>query len=156
MKNDLKTRTFVKVFRFRGEKKLRIPWCESIEKKKTTTTISIYLSKLCIQCLIVGSKDVFFLLLGVPQSTSLAGVIALSCVVVVLLIIVCGLIWQRRRAVPSERIQGEENVSFEGVEPSPDRQSNDEQASDLNTYIELKPRPSNHEQSHVPSEYQSL
>ena len=115
-----------------------------------------YLSRLCFQCLIVGSKDVFFLLLGVPQSTSLAGVIALSCVVVVLLIIVCGLIWQRRRAVPRERIQGEENVSFEGVEPSPDRQSNDEQASDLNTYLELKPRPSNHEQSHVPSEYQSL
>ena len=43
MKNDLKTRTFVKVFRFRGEKKLRIPWCESIEKKNNNNN-DIYLS----------------------------------------------------------------------------------------------------------------
>ena len=99
---------------------------------------------------------VYFLLLGIPQSIFLASVITLSCAVVVLLIIVCGLIWQRRRAVPSERIQGKEKVDFDGVKSSPDRRSNDEPASDPNTYMELKARPSNHEESHVPTEYQSL
>ena len=99
---------------------------------------------------------VYFLLLGIPQSIFLASVITLSCAVVVLLIIVCGLIWQQRRAVPSERIQGKEKVDFDGVKSSPDRQSNDEPASDPNTYMELKARPSNHEESHVPTEYQSL
>ena len=106
--------------------------------------------------MIVGSKVVCFLLLGIPQSIFLASVIALSCALVVLLIIVCGLIWQRRRAVPSERIQGKEKVDFDGVKSSPDRLSNYEQALDPNTYMELKARPSNHEQSHVPTEYQSL
>ena len=66
------------------------------------------------------------------------------------------LIWQRRRAVPSERIQGKEKVDFDGVKSSPDRLSNYEQALDPNTYMELKARSSNHEQSHVPTEYQSL
>ena len=99
---------------------------------------------------------VYFLLLGIPQSIFLASVITLSCAVVLLLIIVCGLIWQQRRAVPSERIQGKEKVDFDGVKSSPDRQFNDEPASDPNTYMELKTRPSNHEESHVPTEYQSL
>ena len=99
---------------------------------------------------------VYFLLLGIPQSIFLASVITLCCAVVVLLIIVCGLIWQQRRAVPSERIQGKEKVDFDGVKSSPDRQSNDEPASDPNTYMELKARPSNHDESHVPTEYQSL
>ena len=66
------------------------------------------------------------------------------------------LIWQRRRAVPSERIQGKEKVDFDGVKSSQDRLSNYEQALDPNTYMELKARSSNHEQSHVPTEYQSL
>ena len=104
----------------------------------------------------VGSKVVGFPLQGIPRNIFLASVIALSCAVVVLLIIICGLIWQRRRAVPSERIQGKEKVDFHGVKSSPDRQSNDEQASDPNTYMELKARLPNHKQSHVPTEYQSL
>ena len=104
----------------------------------------------------VGSKVVGFPSQGIPRNIFLASVIALSCAVVVLLIIICGLIWQRRRAVPSERIQGKEKVDFDGVKSSPDRQSNDEPASDPNTYMELKARPSNHEESHVPTEYQSL
>ena len=104
----------------------------------------------------VGSKVVGFPSQGIPRNIFLASVIALSCAVVVLLIIICGLIWQRRRAVPSERIQGKEKVDFHGVKSSPDRQSNDEQASDPNTYMELKARLPNHKQSLVPTEYQSL
>ena len=51
------------------------------------------------------------------------------------------------RAVPSGRIQGKGKVDFDGVKSSPDRQSSYEQALDPNTYLELKARPSNHEQS---------
>ncbi|XP_066015596.1 protein sidekick-1-like isoform X3 [Pocillopora verrucosa] len=89
------------------------------------------------------------------QSIFLASVIAFSCIVVVLLIIICGLIWQRRRAVPSRRTQGNEKVDFDGVKSSTDQQLRDQHASDPDLYMELKPRPSNQE-SHVPSEYQSL
>ncbi|XP_022805719.1 receptor-type tyrosine-protein phosphatase F-like isoform X3 [Stylophora pistillata] len=87
------------------------------------------------------------------QSSLLAGVIALSFIVFVLLIIICGLVWQRRRAVPDKRIQSKEEIDFDGVKSSPDQLTSDEQSSDPNTYMELKPRPSNQE-SHVPSEYQ--
>ncbi|XP_022808476.1 uncharacterized protein LOC111345457 [Stylophora pistillata] len=89
------------------------------------------------------------------QSILLAGIIALSFIVFVLLIIICGLIWQRRRAVPNKTIQSNEEIDFDGVKSSPYQLSSNEQASDPNTYMELKPRPSNQE-SHVPSEYQSL
>ena len=102
----------------------------------------------------VGSKVVGFPSQGIPRSIFLASVIALCCAVVVFLIIICGLICQRRRAVPSERIQGKEKVDFDGVKSSPDRQSNDEPASDPNTYMELKAKLPNHK--HVPTEYQSL
>ncbi|PFX30094.1 Coagulation factor V [Stylophora pistillata] len=88
------------------------------------------------------------------QSIFFAGVIALSCIVVVLLIIICGLIWQYRRAV-HKRIQRKQRVDFDGVKSSPDQQSSDEHASDPNTYMELKPRPSIQE-SQVLTEYQSL
>ena len=73
------------------------------------------------------------------ESILLAIVIALSCLVVVLLIMNSVFIWQRRRAVKS----------------SPDQQSSDQQASVQSLYMELKPRPTN-QQSHVPTEYQSL
>ena len=73
------------------------------------------------------------------QSILLAIVIALSCLVVVSLIMNGVFIWQRRRAVKS----------------SPDQQSSDQQASVPSLYLELKPRPTN-QQSHVPTEYQSL
>ena len=104
--------------------------------------------------MIAGSKVVCFLLPD-TQSILLAGVIALSFIVFVLLIIICGLIWQRRRAVPNKRIQSKEEIDFDGVKSSPYQLSSNEQASDPNTYMELKPRPSNQE-SHVPSEYQLL
>ncbi|XP_022783237.1 uncharacterized protein LOC111324018 [Stylophora pistillata] len=89
------------------------------------------------------------------QSIFFASVIALSCIVVVLLIIICGLIWQWRRAVHYKRIPNKEKVDFDGVKSSPDQQSRDKQASDRSTYMELKPRPSTQE-SRVPTEYQSL
>ena len=89
------------------------------------------------------------------QSIFLASVIALSCIVVVLLIIICGLIWQRRRAVPNRRTRSKEKVDFDGVKSSPDQQRRDQHASDPDLYMELKPRPSNQE-CHVPTEYQSL
>ncbi|PFX16979.1 Receptor-type tyrosine-protein phosphatase F [Stylophora pistillata] len=89
------------------------------------------------------------------QSIFLASVIPLSFTVFVLLLIICGLIWQRRRAVLNKRIQSKEEIDFDGVKSSPDQQSSNEQGSDPNTYMELKPRPSNQE-SCVPSEYQSL
>nr|XP_058953353.1 uncharacterized protein LOC131780773 [Pocillopora verrucosa] len=73
------------------------------------------------------------------QSILLAIVIALSCLVVVSLIMNGVFTWQRRRAVKS----------------SPDQQSSDQQASVPSLYMELKPRPTN-QQSHVPTEYQSL
>ena len=79
----------------------------------------------------------------------------LSCIVVVLLIIICGLIWQRRRAVPNKRTQSEEKADFDGVKSSPDQQRRDQRASDPDLYTELKLRPSNQE-SHIPTEYQSL
>lgn len=106
------------------------------------------------QCLIAGSKVDCFLFLD-TQRILLASVIALSFIVFVSLIINCGLIWQRRRAVPNKRIQSKEEIDFDGVKSSPDQQSSNEQASDPNTYMELKPRPSNQE-SRVPPEYQSL
>ena len=81
--------------------------------------------------------------------------IALSCIVVVLLIIICGLIWQWRRAVHYKRIPNKEKVDSDGVKSTPDQQSRDKQASDRSTYMELKPRPSTQE-SRVPTEYQSL
>ncbi|PFX30093.1 Down syndrome cell adhesion molecule-like [Stylophora pistillata] len=89
------------------------------------------------------------------QSIFFASVIALSCIVVVLLIIICGLIWQYRRAVHYKRIQRKQRVDFDGVKSSHDQQSSDEHASDPNTYMELKPWPSTQE-SEVPTEYQSL
>ena len=104
--------------------------------------------------MIVGLKVVCFLSPD-TQSIFLASVIAFSCIVVVLLIIICGLIWQRRRAVPSRRTQGNEKVDFGGVKSSTDQQLRDQHASDPDLYMELKPRPSNQE-SHVPSLYQSL
>ncbi|PFX30092.1 Down syndrome cell adhesion molecule-like protein 1-like [Stylophora pistillata] len=85
------------------------------------------------------------------QSIFYASVIALSCIVVVLLIIICGLIWQYRRAVHYKRIQRKQRVEFDGVKSSPAQQSSDKQASDPNTYMELKPRPSTQE-SQVPTE----
>ena len=104
--------------------------------------------------MIVGLKVVCFLSPD-TQSIFLGSVIAFSCIVVVLLIIICGLIWQRRRAVPCRRTQGNEKVDFDGVKSSTDQQLRDQHASDPDLYMELKPRPSNQE-SHVPSEYQSL
>ncbi|XP_022783232.1 hemicentin-2-like isoform X1 [Stylophora pistillata] len=89
------------------------------------------------------------------ENILLAIVIALSCIVFVLLVIICGLIWQRRGAVPNKRIQSKEKIDFDGVKSLPDQQSSDDQASDPGTYMELKSRPSNQE-SHVPSMYQSL
>ncbi|PFX23979.1 Receptor-type tyrosine-protein phosphatase F [Stylophora pistillata] len=89
------------------------------------------------------------------QSIFLASVIPLSCIVFVLLLIICGLIWQRRRAVLNKRLQCKEEIDFDGVKSSPDQQSSNEQASGSSTYMELKPMPSNQE-SRVPSEYQSL
>ena len=79
----------------------------------------------------------------------------LSCIVVVLLIIICGLIWQRRRAVPNKTTQSEEKTDFDGVKSSPDQQRRDQHASDPDLYTELKLRPSNQE-SHIPTEHQSL
>ena len=96
-----------------------------------------------------------FFLLPDTQSIFLASVIALSCIVFVLLLIICGLIWQRRQAVLNKRIQSKEEIDFDGVKSSSYQQSSNEQASDPNTYMELRPRPSNQE-SRVPSEYQSL
>ena len=104
--------------------------------------------------LIVGLKVVCFLSQD-TQSIFLASVIALSCIVVVLLIIICGLIWQRRRAVPNWRTRSEKKNDFDGVKSSPDQELRDQHASDTDLYMELKPRPSNQE-SHVPTEYQSL
>ena len=104
--------------------------------------------------MIVGLKVVCFLSPD-TQSTFLASVIAFSCIVVVLLIIICGLIWQRRRAVPNRRTRSKEKVDFDGVKSSPDQQRRDQPALDPDLYMELKPRPSNQE-SHVPTEYQSL
>ena len=104
--------------------------------------------------MIVGLKVVCFLSPD-TQSTFLASVIAFSCIVVVLLIIICGLIWQRRRVVPNRRTRSKEKVDFDGVKSSPDQQRRDQPASDPDLYMELKPRPSNQE-SHVPTEYQSL
>ncbi|PFX13685.1 Receptor-type tyrosine-protein phosphatase F [Stylophora pistillata] len=79
------------------------------------------------------------------QSILLASVIALSFTVFVLLVKICGLIWQqsRSRAVPNKWIQNKEEIDFNGVKSSPDQQSSKEEASDPNTYMELKPRPSN-------------
>ena len=74
---------------------------------------------------------------------------------VVLLIIICGLIWQRRPGVPKKRTQSKEKVDFDGVKSLPDQQRRDQHASDPDLYMELKPRPSNQE-CHVPTEYQSL
>ncbi|XP_022783235.1 hemicentin-1-like [Stylophora pistillata] len=94
---------------------------------------------------------------GGTQTILLASVIALSCLVVVLLIMNSVSIWQRRRAVPIERAQNQEKVDFDGVKSSPDQQSTDLHASDPSTYMELEPRPSN-QQSQVSAdhEYQSL
>lgn len=89
------------------------------------------------------------------RSILLVSVIALSCLVVVSLIMNSVLIWQRRRAVPNERIQNQEKVDCEGVKSSPDQQSTNQHASDPSTYMELKPRPSNR-QCQVSLEYQSL
>lgn len=59
--------------------------------------------------------------------------------------IICGQIWRRGRAVPYKRIQSKKNGEVHGVRSSPDQQSSDEQASHFNTYMELKPWPSNQE-----------
>ncbi|PFX30133.1 Neuropilin-1 [Stylophora pistillata] len=82
------------------------------------------------------------------QSIFAASVTSLSCIVVVLLIIICGLIWRRRRAVPYKRMQTETEIDSDGVKSSADQQSSDEQASNLKTYVELKPLSSNQE-SHI-------
>ena len=74
---------------------------------------------------------------------------------VVLLVIICGLIRQRRRVVPNGRTQSKEKVDFDDVKSSPDQQRRAQHASDPDLYMELKPRPSNQE-SHAPTEYQSL
>ena len=104
--------------------------------------------------MIVGLTVVCFLS---PDTRSIfrAIAIAFSCIVVVLLVIICGLIRQRRRVVPNGRTQSKEKVDFDDVKSSPDQQRRAQHASDPDLYMELKPRPSNQE-SHAPTEYQSL
>ena len=74
---------------------------------------------------------------------------------VVLFIIICGLIWHRRRAVPSESKKPEEEAGVEGFDRSRDKQQRDQLASDPCSYAEPKPTPPNG-QCYVPNEYESF
>ncbi|PFX30135.1 Protein sidekick-2 [Stylophora pistillata] len=84
----------------------------------------------------------------------LTSVITLSCLVLVLLIITCGLLWHRRRTVPyDKKIKGE--VGLDGFHPSRDIKSCDQPASDACSDWELKSKPPS-EQSEITNEYQSI
>ena len=74
---------------------------------------------------------------------------------VVLLIITCGLILHRRRAVPSESKKPEEEAGVDGFDRSRDKQQRDQLASDPCSYAEPKPTPPNGH-CHVPNEYESF
>ena len=72
---------------------------------------------------------------------------------VVLLIIICGLILHRRRAVPSEGEKPKKEVGFDGFDRSFDKQRSDQLASHPCSYTGLTPTPPN-EQYDIPYEYE--
>ena len=82
-----------------------------------------------------------------------AAVIALSCIVFVLLVVISFLIWRIRRAESNNRTTTTNKAITDDIgKPKSPR---DHHASEPGLYMELHPRPSNG-QSRAPAEYQTL
>ena len=107
--------------------------------------------KLCIAYqLVIIFLVVFLIFLDVHNFRVV--VIALSCIVFVLLVVIGVLIWRNRRSEPNNRTTRNKNITDEIGQPKSPR---DQPVSEPGVYMELHPRPSDG-QSRAPAEYQTL
>lgn len=80
-------------------------------------------------------------------------VIAMSCIVFILLVVICVLIWRIRRAEPIKRTTTTNKAITDDIgQPKSPRAQH---VSEPGEYMELHPTPT-HGQSHAPAEYQTL